>query len=195
MRTKHTFRLPPGLAGQLADYANRNARMLRGSAVYLYAIFRVLPRFTIPEATLDTFVSAVKHLALPAITLSLSSCPPILQLTRNTMRQILRGDYIRSARSLGLPERTIRWYALKSVLLPVITMTAMTLGYLLGGTVLVETVFSWPGIGLYAVQGMQQFDYEPVLGVVIVAAAVYILAYLVADLLAALIDPRIRSAD
>lgn len=143
----------------------------------------------------ETFVSAVKHLALPAITLSLSSCPPILQLTRNTMRQTLRGDFIRSARSLGLPERTVRWYALKSVLLPLITMIAMTFGYLLGGTVLVETVFSWPGIGLYAVQGMQQFDYEPVLGVVIVAAAVYILAYLIADMLALLIDPRVRGTD
>lgn len=143
----------------------------------------------------DTLGSALKHLALPAITLSISSCPPILQLTRNTMRQTLRSDYIRSARSLGLPERTIRWYALKSVLLPVITMTAMTFGYLLGGTVLVETVFSWPGIGLYAVQGMQQFDYEPVLGVVIVAAAVYILVYLVADMLALVIDPRVRGTD
>jgi peptide/nickel transport system permease protein len=143
----------------------------------------------------DTLGSALKHLALPAITLSVSSCPPILQLTRNAMRQALRSDFIRSARSLGLPERTIRWYALKSALLPVITMTAMTFGYLLGGTVLVETVFSWPGIGLYAVQGMQQFDYEPVLGVVIVAAAVYILVYLLADLISHAIDPRVRGAD
>lgn len=139
--------------------------------------------------------SALRHLALPAITLSVTACPPILQLTRNAMRQALRSDFIRSARSLGLPERTIRWYALKSALLPVITMTAMTFGYLLGGTVLVETVFSWPGIGLYAVQAMQQFDYEPVLGVVIVAAAVYILVYFVADLLSMAIDPRIRGGE
>jgi peptide/nickel transport system permease protein len=71
-------------------------------------------------------------------------------------------------------------------------MTAMTFGYLLGGTVLVETVFSWPGIGLYAVQSMQRSDYEPVLGVVLVASAVYVLVYFLADLIALLIDPRVR---
>ena len=73
-------------------------------------------------------------------------------------------------------------------------MIAMTFGYLLGGTVLVETVFSWPGIGLYAVQSMQRFDYEPVLGIVILASAVYILVYLVADLVALTIDPRVRES-
>jgi peptide/nickel transport system permease protein len=143
---------------------------------------------------LDTFRSALAHLALPAFTLALTACPPILQLTRNTMIEILRGDFIRGARSFGLSERTIRWYALKNALLPVTTMTAMTFGFLLGGTVLVETVFSWPGIGLYAVQSMQRLDYEPVLGVVLLASAVYILVYLLADLLALVIDPRVREA-
>jgi peptide/nickel transport system permease protein len=71
-------------------------------------------------------------------------------------------------------------------------MTAMTFGYLLGGTVLVEQVFSWPGIGLYAIQSMQQFDYAPVLGVVILASLVYVLVYLLADLLAMIVDPRVR---
>jgi peptide/nickel transport system permease protein len=140
---------------------------------------------------LATAMSATKHLALPTITLALTACPPILQLTRNSMIDTLHGEFIRSARSLGLRERTVRWYAFKNALPPLVTMTAMTFGYLLGGTVLVETVFSWPGIGLYSVQSMQQFDYEPVLGVVLVAAAVYILVYLVADIIARRIDPRI----
>jgi peptide/nickel transport system permease protein len=141
----------------------------------------------------NTFGSAVGHLALPALTLSITACPPILQLTRNSMIGVLRSDFIRNARSLGLPQRTIYWrYALKNALLPVVTMTAMTFGYLLGGTVLVETVFSWPGIGLYAVQGMQRSDYEPVLGVVLVASFVYVLVYFLADLIALLIDPRVR---
>jgi ABC-type dipeptide/oligopeptide/nickel transport system permease component len=142
-----------------------------------------------------TFTSALEHLALPAITLALTSCPPLLQLTRNSMIEVLRGDYIRSARSLGLPQRTIRWYAFKNAMLPVSTMTAMTFGYLLGGTVLVEQVFSWPGIGLYAVQSLQQLDYAPVLGVVLLASAVYVLVYLLADLLAVVIDPRLREGD
>jgi ABC-type dipeptide/oligopeptide/nickel transport system permease component len=143
---------------------------------------------------LATFRDALAHLALPAITLAITSCPPILQLTRNTMIGVLRGDFVRSARSLGLPERTVRWYAFKNALLPVSTMTAMTFGFLLGGTVLVETVFSWPGIGLYAIQSMQRFDYEPVLGIVLLASAVYVLVYFLADLLAMVIDPRVRES-
>ena len=139
--------------------------------------------------------NALSHLFLPALTLALTSCPPILQLTRNTMMQVLRSDFIRAARALGLPLRTIYWrYALQNTLLPVTTMTAMTFGYLLGGTVLVETVFSWPGIGLYAVQSMQRADYDPILGVVLLAATIYILVYLAADLAALFIDPRVRDA-
>lgn len=143
---------------------------------------------------IDTFWSALRHLALPAITLALTSCPPILALTRASMIGALRSDYVRGARSLGLSARTVRWYAVKNSLVPVLTMVAMTFGYLLGNTVLVEAVFSWPGIGLYSVQSMQRFDYEPVLGVVLLASAVYILVYLVADLLSMAIDPRVREA-
>jgi len=140
----------------------------------------------------ETCWSALQHLALPAITLAITACPPILQLTRNSMIGVLRGDFVRSARAFGLPARTVRWYAFKNALLPITTMTAMTFGYLLGGTVLVELVFSWPGIGLYAIQSMQQFDYAPVLGVVILASLVYVLVYLFADLLAMMVDPRVR---
>ncbi len=141
---------------------------------------------------LRAFWSATAHLTLPAITLAVTSTPPILQLTRSSMIEVLRSDFVRGARSFGLPERTIHWYAFKNALLPVLTMTAMTFGFLLGGTVLVETVFSWPGVGLYAVQSMQRFDYEPVLGVVLLASAVYVFVYFVADLLAMVVDPRVR---
>jgi ABC-type dipeptide/oligopeptide/nickel transport system permease component len=143
---------------------------------------------------LATFRDALAHLALPAIVLAITACPPILLLTRNTMIGVLGGDYVRGARSFGLPERTVRWYAFKNTLLPVSTMVAMTFGFLLGGTVLVETVFSWPGIGLYAIQSMQRFDYEPVLGIVLLASAVYVLVYFVADVLAMVIDPRVRES-
>ncbi len=143
------------------------------------------------ERRWDTASSAAHHLALPAITLALTACPPLLQVTRSGMIAALESNYIRTARSLGLPEPTLRRYAFKSALPPLVTMVAMTFGYLLGGSVLIETVFSWPGIGLYAVQSMQQFDYEPVLGVVIVAATVYILVYAVAEMIVRRIDPRI----
>jgi len=140
----------------------------------------------------STFWSALKYLALPAVTLAVTSCPPILALTRTSMITALRSDYVRSARAFGLPQRTVRWYALKNSLVPVLTMSAMTFGFLVGNTVLVETVFSWPGVGLYSVQSMQRFDYAPVLGVVLLGSAIYILAYLLADLISMAIDPRVR---
>jgi peptide/nickel transport system permease protein len=142
----------------------------------------------------DAFGSAVRHLLLPAMTLALVAIPATLQITRTTLIQVFTSDYIRTARSFGLSRRTISLrYGLKNALVPILTVLAMTFGYLMSSTVLVEVIFSWPGIGLYAVTAMNQFDYEPIVGVVIVAAAAYIVAYLVADLLSAAIDPRIRT--
>jgi peptide/nickel transport system permease protein len=139
------------------------------------------------------FWSALHHLALPAITLALASAPSTYQITRTTLLQILRSEYVRTARAYGLPSRAIYLrYALKNVVVPVVTMLAMTFGYLMSSTVLVETVFTWPGLGLFAVTSMQQLDYEPILGVVFLSALFYVLAYLAADLIAFAIDPRIR---
>ncbi len=138
--------------------------------------------------------SALGHLVLPAITLALGSAPATLQITRTTLIQILSSDYIRTARSYGMPARIIYFrYALKNAIVPVLTVLAMTFGFLMSGTVLVETVFSWPGLGLYAVDSMHHFDYEPILGVVFLSALFYALAYLVADLLTFVVDPRIRA--
>ncbi|MCB0153288.1 MAG: ABC transporter permease [Anaerolineae bacterium] len=140
------------------------------------------------------FRSAVSHLILPAVTLAFTSCPPILQMTRNAMVEILRSDYIRAARSYGLTERSIYFrYALKNALLPITTMIAITYGYLLGGTVLVEVVFAWPGLGLYAVDAMNNADYEPIVGVVLLSAVVYVTIYFLTDILHHLIDPRLRT--
>jgi peptide/nickel transport system permease protein len=147
---------------------------------------------TLIAGDFTTFRAALSHLVLPAITLAITAFPPILLLTRNGMIEALRSDYVRSARSLGLSERRILWYALSNSLPAIITMIAMTFGYLIGGAVLVENVFSWPGIGLYSVQSMQNFDYQPVLGVVIVASAIFIFVYLLADLVAQIVDPRLR---
>lgn len=141
---------------------------------------------------LTVIQSSLAHLLLPALTLALTSCPAILQLTRDTMVKILRSDYIRSARSLGLPPRTVLWYALKNAIVPVVTATCMIFGWLLGSTVLVETVFAWPGIGLYAIQSIRSFDYSPILGIVLMTSTVYVVIYLVADLVGLSLDPRTR---
>lgn len=138
--------------------------------------------------------SALGHLVLPAITLALVASPSTIQITRATLIQILSSDYIRTARAYGMPTRTIYFrYALKNVIVPVITMLAMTFGFLMSSTVLVETVFTWPGLGLYAVNSMHQLDYEPILGVVFLSALFYALAYLAADLITFAVDPRIRA--
>jgi peptide/nickel transport system permease protein len=138
--------------------------------------------------------SAIGHLTLPGITLALVASPSTLQITRTTLLHILSSDYIRTARAYGMPVGTIYFhYALRNALVPVITMLAMTFGFLMSSTVLVETVFAWPGLGLYAVNSMHQLDYEPIVGVVFLSALFYALAYLVADLVTFAVDPRIRT--
>jgi peptide/nickel transport system permease protein len=138
-------------------------------------------------------VSSLEHLVLPAVTLSFTACGPILALTRSALRRSLESDYTLTAQAAGLPKRMIYGrLALKNTVLPVTTLVAMTFGYLLGGTVLVEDVYSWPGIGLYAVQSMQELDYNPILGIVLIAASAYIVVYLVADLISLIVDPRVR---
>ncbi|MBW7883915.1 MAG: ABC transporter permease [Caldilineaceae bacterium] len=139
-------------------------------------------------------VSAASHLVLPAIALALVSAPSTYQITRNTLIQVLRSDYIRTAKAYGFPARMIYVrYSLRNTIVPIVTMLAMTFGFLMSSTVLVETVFAWPGLGLFAVDSMHNLDYEPILGVVLLSAFFYALAYFVADVVTLAIDPRIRA--
>jgi peptide/nickel transport system permease protein len=141
----------------------------------------------------DSFKSAIMHLTLPAVTLAFTSCPPILQITRNAMIEIASSDYIRVAKSYGIKDAKVYYqYALKNALIPISTIIAMTYGFLLGGTVLVEVVFSWPGLGMYAVEAMNHSDYQPIVGVVLLSALVYVVVYLVTDILHHAVDPRVK---
>lgn len=143
---------------------------------------------------LAALTSALSYLVLPCLTLALTSCVPILKLTKEMMSSVLKAPYIRSARNLGLAEGEIIWkLAFKNALIPVLTLSAMTFGFLIGGSVLVETVFSWPGIGLYAVQSMYKLDYAPVLAVTIIATVSFVFVYFVVDMVSAIVDPRIRA--
>lgn len=136
--------------------------------------------------------SALAHLVLPSLTLALVVLPSILQITRTTVIHVLESDFIRTARSLGLSNRKIYLsYALRASLVPIVNVVANTLGWAISGAVFVEVVFGWPGIGSYAVTAMQAADYQPVVGVVLVSAIAYVLAYSLADILSAIIDPRI----
>jgi peptide/nickel transport system permease protein len=133
------------------------------------------------------------HLALPAVTLAAASVTIIARLTRSTMLETLGQDYIRTARAKGVVERAVVLrHGLKNALIPIVTVVGVQAGYLLGGAVLTETVFAWPGVGTLMVQGILARDFPLVQGCVLVVALSFVLINLAVDLLYAWLDPRIR---
>jgi peptide/nickel transport system permease protein len=139
--------------------------------------------------------SSVETLVLPVSVLAFAVMAPIARITRSGMVEALESDYVRAARSLGLSERTIVLrHAFKNSVLPLITMVAVVYGYLLGGVVLVENIFSWPGLGSYVYNAITSSDYPAVQGFILYATTIYVLLFLIVDLLAMVIDPRVRSA-
>jgi peptide/nickel transport system permease protein len=133
------------------------------------------------------------HLALPAVTLAAASVTIIARLTRATMLETLGQDYIRTARAKGVVERgVVLRHGLKNALIPIVTVVGVQAGYLLGGAVLTETVFAWPGVGTLMVQGILARDFPLVQGCVLVVALSFVLVNLAVDLLYAWLDPRIR---
>ena len=142
---------------------------------------------------LDTFWGALRQLALPAISMAIFSLAPLARMTRGSMLAVLSSDFIRTARASGLSTRTVIFtYAFRNAVLPVITTLGMVFSFLLGANVLVETVFAWPGIGLYAVNALITSDYAPVQGFVLTMAVLYVTLNLLIDFLYGLADPRVR---
>jgi peptide/nickel transport system permease protein len=135
----------------------------------------------------------LRHLALPAITLALLATAAIARYQRAAMLEVTELDFVRTARAKGLPERrVIGRHALRNALLPVITLIGLMLPALLGGAVFIETVFSWPGMGLLAADAIAARDYPLVTATVAVGGAMVVLGSFVADLLYAVADPRVR---
>jgi peptide/nickel transport system permease protein len=133
------------------------------------------------------------HLILPALALAASSIAVITRMTRSSLLEILSLDYVRTARSKGLAEPVvIMRHALRNALLPSLTVIGLQIGVLLSGAVLIEVVFSWPGIGLYAVQSIAFVDSQAILGVTLITAVVYSGVNLIVDLMYGVIDPRIH---
>jgi peptide/nickel transport system permease protein len=136
--------------------------------------------------------SSIRHIALPAITLAFAMTAPTIRITRAAMLEVLASGYIRAARAYGVPRRKVIYRdALKNALLPVVTTTGVQYGYSLGGEVLIEMTFAWPGMGLYAVNSILSNDFAPVQAFVIVSALLYVLINLVVDIAYAALDPRI----
>lgn len=139
--------------------------------------------------TLDLII----HLILPGVTLATGATAIIARMTRSSMLEIIRQDYIRTARAKGLDERlTISRHALKNALIPVVTVVGLQVGYLLGGDILIEIVFSYPGIGLAMVNGILARDFPLVQGAILIVASSYVLVNLAVDIAYAYLDPRIR---
>ena len=140
------------------------------------------------------FASAVSHLILPALVLGTSTLAVVARMTRSSMLEVLREDYIRTARAKGLnPTRVVVVHALRNALIPVLTVVGMQTGSLLAGAVLTETIFSWPGIGKWLIDSIARRDYPVVQAGILISAATFIGVNLVVDLLYGVVNPRIRS--
>ncbi len=136
----------------------------------------------------------VRHLILPALTLGTSMATIVARMTRSSILEVLREDYVLAARAKGLPERSvILKHVLRNALLPVVTVVGLQFGGLLAGAVITETIFSWPGLGTLLIQAIQTRDYPVVQGCVLAISLSYVLVNLLTDVVYVLIDPRIRS--
>jgi ABC-type dipeptide/oligopeptide/nickel transport system permease component len=179
----------------------------------LYTLLGIVPAplgrldFTVippPEVTgsllIDSLISgnwaalrnAAGHLVLPVLTLGLINAAPILKMTQSTMERMLEADFSRYAEMCGLPRHVVVRKALRNSLPSVITIVSVLYGFLIGGAVLVEIVFSWGGAGQYAVQGVLNADLNPVLGFVLYSAILSLVIYLIVDLIYFALDPRTR---
>ena len=137
--------------------------------------------------------AAFAHLVLPAVTLGAAMAAATMRMTRAAMIEVLGADYIRTARAKGMPRRRVVWHhALRNALLPVTTLVGLQMGQLLGGVVITESVFSWPGIGKLTVDAIFARDYPVVQGSILVTATLFVLINLVTDLLYTVLDPRLR---
>ncbi len=133
------------------------------------------------------------HLVLPLVTLAFTGLASLSRYVRYSMLEVIRQDYIRTARAKGLAEnRIIFKHALKNALLPVVTILGMTLPALIGGSFIFETIFAWPGMGRLGYMSIMQYDYPTVMGVGIISVFLTLLGILISDILYAAIDPRIR---
>lgn len=140
-----------------------------------------------------TFVDSVKHLILPVIALSYVQLAMIVRQLRSSMITALSQDYVRTARACGLSNWTvIMRFGLRNALVPMVTVVAVSFGSLLGGAVITETVFGWPGMGNYVVRSIRGLDFPAIMGFTIVIAVVYVLINLIADLLNLALNPVIR---
>lgn len=139
------------------------------------------------------FFQAVHYMVLPAVALSFPALASIVRVNRAEMLEVLNLDYVTNARAQGIPRfRIIAVYALKNAMLPTLAIIGLRFGWMLGGTVLIESVFDWPGVGLYALQAITASDFEPVMAVTLLLGAWFMLTNFLIDIIYGILDPRVR---
>lgn len=156
-------------------------------AIWLFAVqWRLLPSIG---------SGSVRHLVLPALTLGIASASTFAKMVRGSMREVMGLPYVRTARAKGLDERRVIFrHALMNALIPTITLVGLEIGWLLTGAVVVETVFSWPGLGRLLIQSIASRDIPVVQGIVLVMTLVFILSNALVDILYIIVDPRLQYA-
>ncbi len=180
----------------LFDHACRTVALLLASlpgfALALFLIYLFAVRLhLLPVAGYGG--GDLRHLALPALSLSAATAATLLRLTRASLLEVWGMEFVRTARAKGLPEPAILWrHALRNALLPTVTVAATSFGRMLGGAAIVEVIFAWPGIGKYVVDAIYARDYPVIQGFVLWMGATFVVVNLATDLLYRRIDPRIR---
>ncbi len=148
---------------------------------------------TLVQGDFEAFKNALWHLILPGFTLALYTLAIISRMTRSSMLDALNQDYIRTARSKGISEgKVVIKHGLRNALMPIVTVIGLQFGSLLGGAVLTETVFAWPGIGSYTVECITKSDFPVIQAVVLIIATIFVLMNLIVDIIYAFLDPRIK---
>jgi len=192
--------IPMGILSAVKQYSSVDI-ISTGMAMFLAAIpgfwlgLMLILTFSLDLGWLPTNgIGSIRHYILPTITMCLPGAASIMRMTRSTMLETIRQDYIRTARAKGASEkRVILNHALKNALLPVITSLGMRFGGMLGGTILIESVFGMPGLGTLVVNAIRQKDIPLVMGSVIFLAVLFCLIMLTVDLIYAYLDPRIKA--
>jgi peptide/nickel transport system permease protein len=164
-------------------------------AIYVFAVLLGwLPTTGMgPVDRSATLIDSLRYLVLPAFVLGLSQAAALIRYTRSGMLETLGQDYIRSARSKGLRERVVvTRHALRNAMIPIVTVLALNLPILLGGTVIIEAIFAWPGMGTLLIRAVRAHDYPVIMAVNLIIAIAILVSNLVADVLYAVVDPRIR---
>lgn len=141
----------------------------------------------------ETFAVSFKHIFIPALVLSFSAFASITRITRASMVEALEKDFVRMERAIGIPYRIIiSKYVLRNAFIATITVISLNFGWLMAGAILIETIFDWPGLGLYAVESSLSLDFQPIMGITILYGIVFSLVNILTDIVYGILDPRIR---